>query len=721
MKSALRHVRPSMFPKHDLESEKVAACPSFEALEHRVLLSGDVLASVVHGNLNIRGDLLGNNLVVTPGVNAGEVVITSGADATTINGLSGPITLHGVTGNVDIRMGAGDDILTMSNLSLLGKVSINGQKGANTLTLNNVQVANNLKILSVTTATIADTTVGKDLQMNLTGPGGENVALRSVTVQRNTKITTGKGPDILTIDDSTFHGAARLNTGQGADIIAIEAHGDAMGPPTLFDGPVSISLGAGDDTLRLGVTGQTGNRSVFADKASFNGGKGRDTLLNFDASTYAGLLPFRIMNFESNTTTAPTAAITPVSPDPRNTAVSSIQIVFSEAVTGFTKADLTLTGVDLTTATLTSADNITWTLGNLTGLTGSAGTYTLALGMTGLTDLAGTPGVGTVSEQWVTDTTAPTAAITPVSPDPRNTAVSSIQIVFSEAVTGFTKADLTLTGVDLTTATLTSADNITWTLGNLTGLTGSAGTYTLALGMTGLTDLAGTPGVGTVSEQWVTDTTAQAPIDLGRAAPFAVMATDAISGSANVITGDVGLNPGSSQGINPAQIDGTIHIDDQAVIDAQTDLLAAYNDAIGRSVALVTVSGNLGGSTFTPGLYWSSSTLAISGAPGPGNTVTLDAQGDPNAVFIFQMGSTLTTGPGAEVILAGNANPNNIFWQVGSSATLDTTTIFYGNILAAVTITVNDGAAVLGRLFAGADGTPSGAVTIQRSTVTVPV
>ena len=767
MKSGLRHLGLNTFAKHDIEREKAPPCPSFEALEARLLLSGTVLASVVHGNLRIRGDAAANAIVLDQnGLNADQVRI-SGASGTAINNQADPVVLSGIMRGARIRMGAGDDSVAISNLGFPGNVSVNG----------------------------------------------------------------GRGADILTIDDSIFHGRVQLNMASGADIIQIEGHGDPQGPPTRFEGRVSISLGSGDDTLQAGAVCQTGNHSVFADRMHFSGGAGYDILINFDSNTYTGASRFGILRFESNAT-APTATITAVSPDPRNTAVDSIQIVFSGAVTGFTTADLTLPGVDLTTATLTSADDITWTLGNLTGLTGSTGTYTLTLNLTGVTDLAANAGVGTVSEEWVTDTTAPTADITDVTPDPRNTAVDSIQIVFSEAVTGFTKADLTLPGVDLTTATLTSADNITWTLGNLTGLTGSTGTYTLVLDMTGLTDLATNAGVGTVSEQWVTDTTAptvistnpadhqdpvalnttvagtfseamdltditaaanfavtgpgstpvtgaviydapsntvtftpsgnlapyttftatitggvsgvkdlagnpmeldkvwefttgfqiaQGSIDLGRAGAFAVMATATITGSGDSITGDVGVHPGSTVGIDPSQITGNIYINTQEIIDAQTDLLAAYNDAVSRTVTLVTVSGSLGGLTFTPGLYWSESSLGISGAPGPGNNLTLDAQGDPNAIFIFQMGSTLTTGPGAHVILAGDAKASNIFWQVGSSASLDTTTIFYGNILAAVSITVNNGAVVEGRLLAGSNGTPSGAVTINGSTVTVPV
>jgi hypothetical protein len=155
-------------------------------------------------------------------------------------------------------------------------------------------------------------------------------------------------------------------------------------------------------------------------------------------------------------------------------------------------------------------------------------------------------------------------------------------------------------------------------------------------------------------------------------------------------------------------------VNDQAIIDAQADLLAAYNDAVSRSVGAQTLPGNLGGLTEYPGLYVNSTSVLISGGD-----LTLDARGDANAVFIFKMGSTLTTGPGTHIVLSGHAQAKNVYWQIGSSATLDTTTIFKGNILAAVTITVNNGAVVDGRLFAGSGG-GSGSVTVNASTITVP-
>jgi len=246
-------------------------------------------------------------------------------------------------------------------------------------------------------------------------------------------------------------------------------------------------------------------------------------------------------------------------------------------------------------------------------------------------------------------------------------------------------------------------------------------TYTNTVS-TNATDLAGNPLAAAVV--WTFTTGAQADanllaIPLGAASTFAIMATAAISGSADQINGDVGLSPGSAQGIPPSEINGTIHVNDQAVITAQASLLAAYNEAVNRSVNAISLPGDLGGLTLAPGLYVNGSSTGISGT-GANAILTLDAQGDANAVFVFKMASTLVTDSGTSIVLAGGAQAKNIYWQVGSSATLGTTSIFQGNILAFVTITVSSGATVDGRLFAGAGGNASGAVTVQSSTVTVP-
>jgi Ice-binding-like/Bacterial Ig-like domain len=233
-------------------------------------------------------------------------------------------------------------------------------------------------------------------------------------------------------------------------------------------------------------------------------------------------------------------------------------------------------------------------------------------------------------------------------------------------------------------------------------------------------DLAGNAlAAGIAPNPWsfTTGTTAggtgPASVNLGSAGNFAVLATASITSTGPVIVnGDVGVDPGSAQGIPAAQVIGTIYVDDPIAAKAQVDLLAAYNDAVGRSANRQVLPGNMGGLTFTPGLYTNSTSVTIA------TNVTLDAQGNPNAVFIFQMGTTLTT-TGGSVILAGGAKAGNIFWVVGSSATLSGP-IFQGNILADVSITQNGSVVVNGRLFAGSGPGGSGSVTANGTSVNVP-
>jgi uncharacterized protein (TIGR03437 family) len=140
------------------------------------------------------------------------------------------------------------------------------------------------------------------------------------------------------------------------------------------------------------------------------------------------------------------------------------------------------------------------------------------------------------------------------------------------------------------------------------------------------------------------------------------------------------------------------------------DFIAGYGDAVARSVGPVTVAGDIGGQTFTAGLYKSASSLQISSGD-----VTLDAKGNINAVFIFQIESTLTTGPERRVILAGGAQAFNVFWQVGTSATLGINSVFNGSILADQSITLDSGATLTGRLAAH-----TGTVTLESNTITSP-
>jgi len=194
----------------------------------------------------------------------------------------------------------------------------------------------------------------------------------------------------------------------------------------------------------------------------------------------------------------------------------------------------------------------------------------------------------------------------------------------------------------------------------------------------------------------------QSTIALGGAADFAVLAGSAITSTgATNITGNLGLSPGTSVGgFPPGILVGTQQVNTILSTQAKLDLTAAYNDAAGRtSTDIVTLSGNIGGLTLTPGLYKSTSTLAISSGD-----LTFDAKGNANAVFIIQIASSLTATSGRKVFLKGNASASNIFWQVGSSATFGTTSAFKGTILAMQSITFETGATLNGRALARSAG-----------------
>jgi uncharacterized repeat protein (TIGR01451 family) len=198
-------------------------------------------------------------------------------------------------------------------------------------------------------------------------------------------------------------------------------------------------------------------------------------------------------------------------------------------------------------------------------------------------------------------------------------------------------------------------------------------------------------------------------VPLGTAASFAVLAGSTVTNTgATTLKGDLGLSPGTSvTGFPPGQVNGSTHVADTVAAAAQTDLTAAYNDAAARPVT-ATVPVELGGTTLTPGVYASAAgTFGITG------TLTLDAQGDPNAVFIFQAASTLITAAASNVTLINGAQASNVFWVVGSSATLGTNSTLQGSVIALASITVTTGTSIDGRALAR-----NGAITLDSNTIT---
>ena len=205
-------------------------------------------------------------------------------------------------------------------------------------------------------------------------------------------------------------------------------------------------------------------------------------------------------------------------------------------------------------------------------------------------------------------------------------------------------------------------------------------------------------------------TAAQAPIALGSDAACAVLAATTVTTiPTTTVHGDLGVSPGTTLTGSPI-VNGTTHLGDPTAAQGQLDLTTAYNDAAGRTLGAVTVAGNLGGQTLPPGLYKSASSLEISSGD-----LTLDAQGDPSGVWIFQMGTTLITTVSRQVILSGGAQAANVFWQVGSSATIGGSSVFKGTIMADQSITMDTGATLEGRALAR-----NGAVALDGNTVTIP-
>lgn len=184
---------------------------------------------------------------------------------------------------------------------------------------------------------------------------------------------------------------------------------------------------------------------------------------------------------------------------------------------------------------------------------------------------------------------------------------------------------------------------------------------------------------------------------LGSAADFAVLAATSVTNTgATTIVGSVGVSPGAAISGLPAgqPTGGTIHAGDGIALQAKGDLISAYTALVLMTCDSTLTGQDLGGQTLPPGVYCFDTSAPLTG------TLTLDGQGDGNAVFVFQIGSTLTTAANAVVDLIGGAKPANVYWQVGSSAVLATDTVFQGNIVALTSVTLTTRVRLTGRALA---------------------
>jgi hypothetical protein len=208
------------------------------------------------------------------------------------------------------------------------------------------------------------------------------------------------------------------------------------------------------------------------------------------------------------------------------------------------------------------------------------------------------------------------------------------------------------------------------------------------------------------------------PAGLGTACTFGILgATPVVSSiGPTVVTGDIGISPAASiTGFPPGTLTGTKHAGDAVAATAQNDLTTAYNNAAGLPAPPPVLTADIGGQTLPPGVYKATTTLGITGI------LTLDGSTNPNGVWVFQVGSALTTAAGApgtpasQVVLIGGAQAHNVFWQIGSSATLGTYSLFQGTIMAKASITLGTGATLNGRALA-----ETGAVSMDSNPVNVP-
>jgi len=229
---------------------------AIEQLESRRLLSGNVTATIVDGNLSILGDDVANDIIVSQGqLPDGQLRITSGTNATTINGEVGPVILDGFTGDLFVSLQRGPDKLTVRNITLPGDLTVQ------------------------------------------TGLGADTVTLSRVTVEGNTDIRTGVRADSVVIDDSTFNGSTTIKTKWGADKVNIDRSGSENGVRSVFRGAVDIQLNRGDDRLRIGRSEVAGNRAVFFSAVTCNGGIDYDDRIVRSNNNRFDVVP-TIENFE---------------------------------------------------------------------------------------------------------------------------------------------------------------------------------------------------------------------------------------------------------------------------------------------------------------------------------------------------------------------------------------------------------------------------------------
>ncbi len=520
----------------------------------------------------------------------------------------------------------------------------------------------------------------------------------------------------------TFISPAHAATGAPINTKVLAAFSEAMDLLTITTSTFTLKVGT---TPVSGTVSYTGMTATFAPSSNLAASTAHTATITTGAKSLGGIAMAANFVWSFTTglipdTTPPTVTLT--SPAHAATGVpvnTKVLATFSEAMDPLTITTSTFTLKVGTTPVLGTVSYTATTATFVPSSNLAASTLHTATVTTGAKDLAGNAMVANYVWNFTTglilDTTPPTVNST--SPVVAVAVNSNITATFSEAMDPSTITASTFLLKQGTTPVsgIVSYAGLTATFDPASNLASNT-TYTATI-TTGAKDLAGNAMVANYVWSFRTVNSSspcgQAAVALGSAASFAVLAGSTVTNTGpTTVNGDLGLSPGSSvTGFPPGTVvGGTIHAADDIAAWAMANLTIAYNDAAGRTLCPVSVAGNLGGLTLAPGLYKSTSGLEISSGD-----LTLDAQGNASAVFIFQIASTLYTGAGVHVILAGGAQASNVFWQVGTSATLGTNSTVIGTIMADQSISFTTGATLNGRALARI-----GAVTLDTNIVTKP-
>jgi len=541
------------------------------------------------------------------------------------------------------------------------------------------------------------------------GAGVKSATGRSMATTVSWNFTTEPAPRVVTKNP------AADATKVGLDVSPTATFSQVMNPATINASTFTLSQAG---TVVTGAVSYAGLKATFNPTANLLANKEYTVTITTDATSLAGTPLVSAVSWSFTTEAAPTVIST--TPAPNATMVQtnvSATATFSTAMNPATINATSFTlkqGVTLVPAVVTSLGNTATINPNANLTTGLLYTATIS---TAVTSAGGapmameyawsfTPGASTIAP--VVTTTCPLNGAT-------NVAITTpICAVFSKAMDPTTLNATTFgvkQGLTIVAGTI-SYDGPPFTAYFTPASPLSVDLAYTATVTTGAKDTTGTPLAMSAIWSWNNAACSQLPIALASAGSFGVLAGSTITNTGpTLVLGDIGVSPGTAiSGFLPGVVVGAKHPGDPAAAQAVADLTIAYNEAAGRVLCAVTVAGNLGGQTLAPGLYKSTSSLAISSGE-----LTLDAQGDSSGVFIFQTASTLTVTSGRKVILAGGAQAKNVFWQIGTSATLGSTSVFIGTVMADQAITLETGATLEGRAMARI-----AAVTLDSNAVTVP-